>query len=414
MHPNLSLKTAVSENNSGPNRSSGSGQSTPTIVHITPASASLTHLLKERIMLITQKGYRNIGFSTTENIKVNPDQELASIGAEYIESRWLTRRFSLFHDLMFFFEVMQMTRRLHPDLVITYGPKPGMIARIAAKLAGAETVAHVFWGYIYSDFDPEFKKKIIRFLEQFSGLFSDVTFTVNEPDRKTINRHWLKRSHAHYLGNATDVQQRFNPDKIDIEAVERFRNRHAGSGKIVITLIGRTIRTKGYEEFIAAAKHLLSKRNDLVFWMAGPRDDIRGTAISLDSIEQEQAEGKILYLGSVPVEDMALLNAASDIICLPSWREGFPRSLVEAAAMAKPLIATDINGCREVVKHQHNGLLVPLRDPEALSQAIERLADDQATRIQMGANSRKLAVEHFDQKQLVNRMLSVLETSLNH
>jgi glycosyltransferase involved in cell wall biosynthesis len=127
--------------------------------------------------------------------------------------------------------------------------------------------------------------------------------------------------------------------------------------------------------------------------------------IDAEEIKQLEGDGIIKYLGTKDHEEMPLMYALMDIVVLMSHREGFPRCLVEAAAMGKPLIATDIRGCREAVESGGNGFLVPIRDYQALAEVLENLINNPDLRTQLGKNSRQKAESDFDEENLVKTIL---------
>ena len=156
------------------------------------------------------------------------------------------------------------------------------------------------------------------------------------------------------------------------------------------------LRDKGVVEFVEAAR-ILGQRNDIRFLLAG-RLDIDGNPTALTEAElDELLEGTgVTWLGEV--DDLDLLLREVEIVALPSYHEGLPKALLEAAASGLPLIASDIAGCRPVVVPDQNGLLVPPRDPVALAAAVESLAADAELRARFGARSRQLAIERFDRR----------------
>src|SRR5262249_52104210 len=154
-------------------------------------------------------------------------------------------------------------------------------------------------------------------------------------------------------------------------------------GDVLCGLVGRLVWEKGYREVFAAAAQLRERVPNLRFAIIGPSDPDKADAVSAAAIEAVERLGNGRFLGSP--DDVDELYAAMDMLVLASRREGFPRTPREAAAMGLPVIATDIRGCRQAVDHGRNGLLVPLRDVDALSAAIEQLATDADVRARMGA-----------------------------
>jgi glycosyltransferase involved in cell wall biosynthesis len=165
------------------------------------------------------------------------------------------------------------------------------------------------------------------------------------------------------------------------------------------------LRDKGVVEFIEAARSL-SVRSDIRFLLAG-RIDVDGnpTAISEADLDALLSGSGAHWLGEV--DDVAELMRQVDIVALPSYHEGLPKALLEAAACGLPLIATDIPGCRPVVHDGENGILVPVRDATSLASAIERLASDPALRSTYGEQSRQMAVDRFDRRIILDRFAEV-------
>jgi glycosyltransferase involved in cell wall biosynthesis len=171
---------------------------------------------------------------------------------------------------------------------------------------------------------------------------------------------------------------------------------------VTFLLIGRVIRDKGVAEFVDAAKRVRLVHPEARFQLLGPLDS-NPTAISQEELDGWVASGAIEYLGRTP--DVRPNLAAAHVCVLPSYGEGMPRSVLEAMAMARPVITTDVPGCRETVVPERNGYLVPVRDAGALADAMIRLAEASPERLAaMGAEGRKLAEERFDVR-VVNRTI---------
>jgi glycosyltransferase involved in cell wall biosynthesis len=162
---------------------------------------------------------------------------------------------------------------------------------------------------------------------------------------------------------------------------------------------------KGVREFVEAARILKREGRDLSFALAGQPDPGNPAAISERILADWRSEGLADWLGHV--DDMPALLAGADVVVLPSYREGLPKSLVEAAACGRPLITTDVPGCREVVKDGVDGLLVPVRDAAALAQAIARVLDDPSLARRLGEAARAKALAEYDERRIVARTLDV-------
>ncbi len=158
---------------------------------------------------------------------------------------------------------------------------------------------------------------------------------------------------------------------------------------LVVGTVGRLVWQKGFRELFLAAQRLRETSPDVVFVVVGGSDPEKADAISPEALATAAGRGRIVFAGSR--DDMERVYPGFDLFVLPSYREGFPRSAMEAAASGLPVIATDIRGCRQVVSHGESGLLVPLRDPDALTAAIRALAADPVLRQRMGDAGRRKA-----------------------
>jgi glycosyltransferase involved in cell wall biosynthesis len=174
----------------------------------------------------------------------------------------------------------------------------------------------------------------------------------------------------------------------------------------VVTLVARMLRDKGVVEFCEAARILKSRGVAVRFLLVGDPDPLNPTSLT---------EPELLDLTNIGVEylgrsnDIKAIWHESDISVLPSYREGLPLSLLESAAMGKPIVTTDVPGCREVVDDGVNGFLVPPKDPEALANAIEKLAVDPDLRRQFGRASRERAVKEFSSDRVIADTLALYE-----
>ncbi|MDX1934615.1 MAG: glycosyltransferase family 4 protein [Capsulimonadales bacterium] len=192
--------------------------------------------------------------------------------------------------------------------------------------------------------------------------------------------------------------------------IERFRpDPNADPARLgetpVIFTAARLTHAKGIYELVDAARRLRKRGVAARFLLAGEIDHGNPTAIPQTALEEWQKEGIVELLGHV--EGMEDYLRRSTLAVLPSYREGVPRTLTEAAAMGKPIVTTDAPGCREIVDHEMNGLKVPVRDSEALANAIERLLGDPELRERMGKASRQKAVAEFDERDVIRRTLEV-------
>ena len=188
---------------------------------------------------------------------------------------------------------------------------------------------------------------------------------------------------------------------------ERFRpnGRSQGNGPVRILFASRLLREKGIYELLTAFRALRERGLDAQLIVAGDRYPGNPSSLDADEVEALTQTPDIEYRGHV--EDMPALIGASDMVVLPSYREGTPRVLIEAAAMARPIVATDIAGCAGLVQDGVNGLTVPVRDVGALADAMARLAGDGDLRSAMGRRGREIVLAEFDERVVIRKTLDV-------
>ena len=186
-----------------------------------------------------------------------------------------------------------------------------------------------------------------------------------------------------------------------IDTKEFFPKLRIDNSKFVVTLVSRLLGDKGIREYIEAGKIISSLEfNDVQLNLVGDVDLNNISSLSLDEVNNADVNGYIKYLGRR--SDICHIYQESNVACLPSYREGLPKSLIEAAACGLPIITTDVPGCRQMVVHQ-NGILIPARDPKALADAILFMRSNQKSIEIMGEKSRLMALNHFDYSVILQR-----------
>lgn len=177
-----------------------------------------------------------------------------------------------------------------------------------------------------------------------------------------------------------------------------------------VLLAARSLWDKGLAEYAQAARNLHAQGRDIHFLLAGTPDEGNPAAVPEATLRQWASEGTIDWLGHV--DDMSALLASVDVVVLPSYREGLPKTLIEAAACALPLVTTDVPGCREVVTDEKDGLLIPPKDADALANAIARLHDSPELARKLGLAAREKALAEFDETIVIERTVEVYRSVL--
>lgn len=241
-------------------------------------------------------------------------------------------------------------------------------------------------------------------MERIGMLFGDYTLSQSREDVDTAVRKNICRSgKIGYLGNGIQIE-RFNPATISAEQREAKR---AALGvhpdQKVIAISGRLVVEKGYKEFFEAARLILKEHPNVQFWAMGANQPDRQGQISLTMLEELGIRQHVNFLGMRP--DVPELLAAIDIFVLPSHgREGIPRVLMEASAMGKAIVATNVRGCREAVVDNQTGLLVPPRDPVSLAEAVKKLLNNEELAERLSTAAQTYALENFDERIYFERI----------
>ncbi|HWC42385.1 MAG TPA: GNAT family N-acetyltransferase [Actinomycetota bacterium] len=369
------------------------------VAHLTTTDLTLRYLLLGQLRRLAAEGYEVTGISAP-----GPNgTALEAEGIRFVPWRNATRAWNPVADVKALAELVALLRRERFDLVHTHNPKPGVLGRVAARAARVPLVVNTVHGLYATPDDRLRKRAAVLGAEWLAGRCSDLELYQSEEDLRWAARLRLARKgRSHLLGNGTDVGQ-FDPAQVPPERAAALR-RELGipADAVVVGAVGRLVAEKGYRELFAAARAV--RRAD-------PR--VRFLAVGAPDLEKADAIGEAELVAAAEDvvvtgwrDDVRDLLAVMDVFVLASWREGMPRSAIEAAAMGRAMVLTDIRGCREVARHDREALLVPPRDPEALAGAISHLAADPALRDRLGTAARTRALERFSEAQVAERVVA--------
>lgn len=293
-------------------------------------------------------------------------------------------------DLRLLRDYRRQLRALRPDMLLTFTIKPVIYAGFAASQLGIPYLSTIT-GLGTAFIRESWLTRIAQILYRRSLRKSDKVFFQNPDDRDLfVQRRLVDAQRAQLVSGSGIDLQRFQP-----VALPSTR-----CGQAIFLLIGRMLRDKGVLEFVQAARALRHEFPQARFQLLGAADAANRTAITQRELDAWQAEGIIEYLGES--DDVRERIAAADCVVLPSYREGIPRVLLEGAAMGRPLVATDVPGCREIVREGINGMLCAVRSAEGLAAAMRRIIQaDPAARMALGAAGRALAEQNYDEQQVI-------------
>jgi glycosyltransferase involved in cell wall biosynthesis/peptidoglycan/xylan/chitin deacetylase (PgdA/CDA1 family) len=336
-------------------------------------------------------------------------EKLQQAGLRWVE--WKLNRAGLnpFTDASSLLALSRIYRRESPQLVHHFTIKPILYGTTVARWCRVPAIVNSVTGLGHLFMSERLAARLLRpamtrwyvwtlTANHVSAIFqnSDDLAVLAAAAPKLLEQAVLTR------GSGVDLE-RFVPSPAFTGVVgEPSRN---GTKRALFA--GRLIREKGLFEFLEAGRICKQEGLDVEFVVCGEPDPGNRSSISTQELARWKEEGLFRFLGHVDGIDRQIAN--SDVIVLPSYREGTPRVLLEAAAMGKPIIASDVPGCREVVIDGENGLLVPARDSTALASAMQRMLSDDRLREDMGAAGRRRMVEQFDERDVISQTLRVYE-----
>ena len=313
--------------------------------------------------------------------------------------------FNLLNDLKTIYYIWGFFKRVKPDIVHLVTIKPYLYGGIISRLCGVRGLVTAVSGvgslFVYKDL----KSKLIRML-----LYPIYKLAFNHLNQKVIvqNKDDLK-----ILVNWAGV----NLSKIELlkgsgVSLENFTNLDEPGGTITVCFAARLIRNKGVYEYVSAVRLLKERGIKAQFLLAGDLDINNPTGLNLDDLKKIKDEGHVKILGYQ--KDISILYTKSHIICLPSYREGLPKSLIEAAAASRAVVTTDVPGCRDAIIPNKTGLLVPAKDSQKLADALQWLIENPKERIAMGKEGRKFAEKEFPIEKIIQNHLDIYEDLLSN
>ena len=396
--------------------------SRPRLIHVTTADISLSLLLGPQLRAFSEAGYEVIGASAPGPFT----EELESWGIEHRPLNHATRSMAPHKDAAAMGELYKLFRELRPEIVHTHNPKPGLYGRIAARAARVPVVVNTVHGLYALPEDKFAKRSVVYSLERLASMCSDAELIQNPEDIATLLKIGVPSKKLRLLGNGVDLTRFKPPTDGDRESFEETADTQpetrsqslrdklrgelgVGASTVLCGVVGRLVWEKGYREVFEAAESINRLGIDAVFVVVGPRDPEKSDGVDERAIAAAEASG-VRFLGMR--SDVESLYAAMDLYVLASYREGFPRSAMEAAASGLPVIATDIRGCRQVVDQGLTGLLVPARDAQALTSAILEIVKDPIKRSEMGTRAVAKARAEFDHQRVIDITLETYERLL--
>lgn len=297
------------------------------------------------------------------------------------------------------------------DIVHVHTPLASIIARIAAKLSGVKLIIYTAHGFYFHENMRPLKFYFFVILEKIFGFITDILFTQSFEDQQfAIKFNFLSKKKIFNIGNGVDINK-FNPNNIKTKTL--FKSKlMIPKGSFTIGLICRLVKEKGLLEFLNAAEKVSENFPHVYFVIVGERlkSDHNGSVEKQIIKTKTKIGKKILFLGNR--NDVPQILSILDLYCLPSWREGMPRSIIEAMMMGKPVLATNIRGSREQIINQKTGVLVPVNSSISLEKEMINLIQDKKKCYKYGLAGRKRALKYYDEKKIINLQIQIIKSQI--
>lgn len=326
----------------------------------------------------------------------SPGEELDDARAQYGVKTIavpMERHISVLKDFVSLCRLIKVFLRERPDIVHSMTPKAGMLCMLAGWLTRVPVRVHTFTGLVFPT-STGLKRRILMFTDWLTCACATHVIPEGEGVKADLLNNGITKKPLKVLGygnvKGVDLSYYVRSEELKVKSDELKTD-----GVFTFLFVGRIVRDKGINELVKAFQHLHSHNLNTKLWLVGAYED------SLDPISNETRQiiadnDGIEAVGVKRGEDLLAYYAAADCFVFPSYREGFPNTVLEAGAMGLPSVVTDINGSREIINNGYNGLIVPPRDEQALFEAMTEMLENTEKRKKMATNARPLIAQRFE------------------
>lgn len=365
------------------------------IIRVSTVPGSLSGLLKGQLRMLSEN-YEVIGLSSPgEALKVVREREGIRVIAVPME-----RRISVWKDLISLWRLWRVFMKEKPDMVHSITPKAGLLSMLAAKLAGVPVRMHTFTGLVFPTSEGLIQK-ILIWTDRLTCACATNVNPEGEGVKRDLIAYKITRKPLHVIANG-------NVNGIDVEYFKPSEELRQEAQCIMkervftFVFIGRIVRDKGINELVTAFERLYKENSAIRLIVVGAFEEkldpvlpeVKGIMQSCPGIEMVGYQ-----------KDVRPFLLASDVLVLPSYREGFPNVVMQAGAMGLPCIVTDINGCNEIIIPNENGIIIPPKNEEALYEAMKYAVEHPEEMKKMGEKARPLIVNRYEQHIVWNALL---------
>ncbi len=360
---------------------------------ISPKNRTVYNFRGDLIKEIVARGY-NVIVTGPNNIDVD---KIEALGAKFIEIPMNKTGTNIFGDIKYLYRLFKFLKKEKPDVTLGYTVKPVIYGAIAAKLAGVKNINSMVTGGGYTFTAKTFKAKVLGFIVKILykigfSVANNVTFQNADDLNEFCDKKLVKKEKCHIVNGSGVNMAHFLPTDYP--------------KTITFFMLSRLLKSKGVAEYLESAKIVKQLYPNTRFCLLGKYETNMQDALPKEYIEQFIKDGIIKRYEET--SDVRPYYADCSVYVLPSYREGTPRTVLEAMAMGRPIITTDTNGCRETVIDGRNGFLVPIGNYEKLADAMIKFIENPNLIEIMGQESINYCLEKFEVNKVNNNMISIL------
>jgi glycosyltransferase involved in cell wall biosynthesis len=322
----------------------------------------------------------------------------------------IDRKIKPLSNLVSIYRLYRLMKKEKYDIVHVHTPIASVLGRIAAKLAGVKHIIYTAHGFYFHEGMPKVVYLLFYYVEKLCARwFTDWLLLQSKEDYElSLNKNFKKKDRILHIGNGVDIYSKFNLSSIPESEVRKLKKDfHLTDDHVVFAFVGRLVKEKGIFELIQAFRQLKRTTSNVKLLVIGDVHPSERDQKSAQELKKLLEDDDIIATGFRL--DIPALLAISDVFVLPSHREGLPRSIIEAMALCKPIIATNIRGCREEVIDGENGFLVEKANVQQLFERMYQLANDRALRERFGKRSREIVEKFFDERKVIDIQLALFE-----
>lgn len=379
------------------------------LLHICAVGFGIKTLLKPQIDYFLKQDFK-------VESSCSPGKELEELQQQgyIVHPIFIERKIKPFSNLNSIFQLIKLIKKHNYDVVHVHSPIASVLGRIAAKIAGTKYIIYTAHGFYFHEKMSPSQYRFYHTIEKATAAITDLILTQSNEDLTTAIKTGIgDENKVKYLGNGIDINY-FQKSHLIPEHQQRLKSEfNIPDNALVIAMTGRITQEKGYGELLEAIAILKPEFPTLYLLIIGgqlntERDEFQTKLYDL--IDKKKLKDCVTFTGLR--SDIRELLGLANIFTLPSYREGLPRSILEAMAMELPVVTTDIRGCREAVVNKKTGLIVPVKDIKSLAEALKKLLLNPEMRLNFGAMGRQRVEEKFDENFVFQRLAKAYNNEL--